>query len=496
MTTTHFLIFGVERYLASGWVAGLVIVPPMILLLRVLGQRCCRHCPILLRRSGSVFGNDGQSLSPPHHYQDHHHGDHHFRRALSLKVSTGRVAAAAAAASPLLSSSTLLSPALVRRVQELLQAPNPDNARRKLGHLERERQSALEEVAIMTELQREAAAVENDDAEAVQSCREELQTLYDAIRALELQIVDALLAAHESSSDNDGGGGGTDAIIEIRAGTGGDEASLFAQELMDCYRATAKRYKFQVELLSETYTALGGIRESSVSITAGSSSSSSHQPADSITPYEFFRFESGVHRVQRVPVNDVKIQTSACSVAILPQQAASSSDHHKNAAVDVINPADLFIETMRAQGAGGQHVNTTDSAVRITHLPTGTTVSIQDERSQHKNKKKALKLIGARVRDARQRAVAAARFQQRSSLLGGGDRSERIRTFNFPQDRVTDHRCKETRHGIVNLMGGGGNINKEDKEDGLVATFLPYLRALRRDELLKEIEQESNTTNK
>jgi peptide chain release factor 1 len=466
----------------------------MILLLRV-GQRCCRHCPILLGRSGSVFGIDGQS---PHNHHDHHHHDHRHRRGLSLKVSTGRVAAAAAAASPLLSSSTLLSPALVRRVQELLQAPNPDNARRKLAHLERERQSALEEVAIMTELQKEAAAVENDDAEAVQSCREELQTLYDAIRALELQIVDALLAAHESSSSDNDGGGGTDAIIEIRAGTGGDEASLFAQELMDCYRATAKRYKFQVELLSETYTALGGIRESSVSITAGSSSSSSsHQPADSITPYEFFRFESGVHRVQRVPVNDVKIQTSACSVAILPQQAASSSDHHKNAAADVINPADLFIETMRAQGAGGQHVNTTDSAVRITHLPTGTTVSIQDERSQHKNKEKALKLIGARVRDARQRAVAAARFQQRSSLLGGGDRSERIRTFNFPQDRVTDHRCKETRHGIVNLMGGGGsNSNKEDKEDGLVATFLPYLRALRRDELLKEIEQESNATNK
>jgi peptide chain release factor 1 len=352
---------------------------------------------------------------------------------------------------------------------ELINAPNPDNARRRLAHLEKERLSALEEVTIMKELQNDAAG----DAEAVESCQDELTKLRGSIQALETQIIDALLAAHDSN-DNDEG---TDAIIEVRAGTGGDEASLFAQELMDCYRMTAKNCKFQVELLSETYTALGGIRESSVSIT----SSSSYGGGAEITPYDLFRFESGVHRVQRVPINDAKIQTSACSVAVLPQHASNS----KHDASEEIPPAELQIETMRSSGAGGQHVNTTDSAVRITHLPTGTTVSIQDERSQHKNKEKAMKLITARVRDAQKLALAAKRFKARSSLLGGGDRHERIRTFNFPQDRVTDHRCKETRHGIAGLLGG-------DKEDGLVVTFLPYLKALRREELLKEVEEESS----
>lgn len=359
-----------------------------------------------------------------------------------------------------------LSPALANRVMELINAPNPDNARRKLAHLEKERHSALEEVAIMQELQKDAAG----DPEAIETCQDDLTTLQDTIQALESQIIDALLAAHDSN-DNDEG---TDAIIEVRAGTGGDEASLFAQELMDCYRATAKNCKFQVELLSETYTALGGIRESSVSITGSSFGGAE------VTPYDFFRFESGVHRVQRVPVNDTKIQTSACSVAVLPQHASDG----KSASAE-IPLAELRIDTMRASGAGGQHVNTTDSAVRITHLPTGTTVSIQDERSQHKNKEKAMKLITARVRDAQKLALAATRFKARSSLLGGGDRHERIRTFNFPQDRVTDHRCKETRHGIAGLLGG-------DKEDGLVATFLPYLKALRREELLKEVEEESS----
>jgi peptide chain release factor 1 len=457
-----------------------------MIVVRRVGQRFCRRS---WRGSGVIYSYNCHPHQP-HEYVPH--DDPPYRsRAFSLKTAGGRANAAAAADTSSSSSSSLLSPALVQRVHQLLREPNPDNARRKLAHLQRERQSALEEVAIMLELQQEAAAA--DDIEAVQSCGDELATFHETIRGIELQIVDALLAAHESGSDSDEslGGGGTDAIIEIRAGTGGDEASLFAQELMDCYRATAKKHKFQVELLSETYTALGGIRESSVSITAASSSSSSY--GDNILPYDFFRFESGVHRVQRVPVNDVKIQTSACSVAVLPQHSANSK---YSAANSIINPADLFIETMRAQGAGGQHVNTTDSAVRITHIPTGTTVSIQDERSQHKNKEKALKLIGARVRDAQQLALAAARFQQRSSLLGGGDRSERIRTFNFPQDRVTDHRCKETRHGIAHLMNGGSTGSNADREDGLVATFLPHLRALRREELLKEIEQDCTANDK
>lgn len=147
---------------------------------------------------------------------------------------------------------------------------------------------------------------------------------------------------------------------------------------------------------------------------------------------------------------------------------------------------ELKIETMRASGAGGQHVNTTDSAVRITHIPTGLTAAIQDERSQHKNKAKALKLINARVRDHLKKAEASERGKKKNSLMGGGDRSERIRTYNYPQDRVTDHRCKHTEHGIEKLLGDGNEYA------GLVGTFIPFLRNLERDELLREIELKDN----
>ena len=194
-------------------------------------------------------------------------------------------------------------------------------------------------------------------------------------------------------------------------------------------------------------------------------------------PYGYFKYESGVHRVQRVPINDTRIHTSACSVAVLPllQDGRNSGE--------LLPMSELKIETMRSSVAGGQHVNTTDSAVRITHIPTGITASIQDARSQHKNKDKALKLIAARVRDKLREEEDRQRGEARSTLLGGGDRSERIRTYNYPQDRVTDHRCKHTTHGISKLLGG-------DADDGLVSTFYPFLRDLSREEQMKDLEAE------
>ena len=187
--------------------------------------------------------------------------------------------------------------------------------------------------------------------------------------------------------------------------------------------------------------------------------------------------KSGVHRVQRVPVNDTRIHTSACSIAVLPlKQENGKSD-------ELLPMSELKIDTMRSSGAGGQHVNTTNSAVRITHIPTGITASIQDERSQHKNKAKALKLISARVRDKEKEEERRINGEARSTLLGGGDRSERIRTYNFPQDRVTDHRCKHTTHGISKLLDAGS-------KDGIVTTFYPFLQNMVYDEQIAALEDE------
>lgn len=323
--------------------------------------------------------------------------------------------------------------------------------------LQRERLKAFEELEALKELQQDDSA----DASFVDECQVELVRIQDQLVELEEKITDAVLPGDDDGAE--------DAIIEVRAGTGGDEATLFAQELVACYIATAKKLKFKVDLISEQKSTLGGIRESSMSI------SGNHKAdAGESGPYGVFQYESGVHRVQRVPVNSTKMQTSACSVAVLP------SDNSSDGAT-ALPTQELRIETMRASGAGGQHVNTTNSAIRVTHIPTGITASIQDERSQHQNREKALKLIAARVRDIQRQETEKERFAMRSSLLGGGDRSERIRTFNFPQDRVTDHRSKETKHGIATLLAG-------DPDNGLVANFLPQLKAMRRSEQLKQLD--------
>lgn len=330
-----------------------------------------------------------------------------------------------------------------------------------------------EEEESIRELLQEAAK----DQEMQRECTQELERISEARAKLEKKTRSALIPRDEDDYESN-------AIVEIRAGTGGDEATLFAAELRDAYEKTAKAMNWEHDVMSESRTDLGGIKETLLSVSSrggGIAYSSTDDEDDdedfktSLGPYGLFKYESGVHRVQRVPVNDTRIHTSACSVAVLPLIKDESS------LGQLLPMSELKIETMRASGAGGQHVNTTDSAVRVTHIPTGISASIQDERSQHKNKDKALKLVAARVKEAERAEEERKRGATRSSLLGGGDRSERIRTYNFPQDRVTDHRCKETTHGIAKLLDGGA-------DDGLVATFYPYLRDMFQEEQLNEIE--------
>ncbi len=231
------------------------------------------------------------------------------------------------------------------------------------------------------------------------------------------------------------------AFVEIRAGTGGDESALFAGDLFRLYTRYAERNRWQTEIISESASELGGYKEVVLRIDG---------PLDAlgVGVYGKLRFESGGHRVQRVPVTETqgRIHTSACTVAVLPEP--------DEAVAIVINPADLRIDTYRASGAGGQHINKTDSAVRITHLPTGIVVECQDGRSQHKNKAQALSVLAARIKDQQMREQAAKTAATRKSLIGSGDRSERIRTYNFPQGRVTDHRINLTLYKLDRIMDG------------------------------------------
>jgi peptide chain release factor 1 len=224
-------------------------------------------------------------------------------------------------------------------------------------------------------------------------------------------------------------------FVEIRAGTGGDESALFAGALFRMYARFAERNRWQVEIMSQSPAGLGGYKEVIARI-AGHGA------------YSKLKFESGGHRVQRVPVTETqgRIHTSACTVAVMPE-----ADEISNV---VLNPADLRIDTFRASGAGGQHINKTDSAVRVTHVPTGIVVECQDDRSQHKNKARALAVLAARITDLQLREQRAKMAATRKSLIGSGDRSERIRTYNFPQGRVTDHRINLTLYKINDIMDG------------------------------------------
>jgi peptide chain release factor 1 len=224
-------------------------------------------------------------------------------------------------------------------------------------------------------------------------------------------------------------------FLEVRAGTGGEESALFAGELFRLYSRFAERNRWQVEVVSQSLSDLGGYKEIIAKI--------SGQGA-----YSRLKFESGGHRVQRVPVTETqgRIHTSACTVAVMPEV--------DEIADVVLNPAELRVDTFRASGAGGQHVNKTDSAVRVTHLPTGIVAECQDDRSQHKNRARALAILAARIKDKQIREQQAKTAATRKSLVGSGDRSERIRTYNFPQGRVTDHRINLTLYKIDRIMDG------------------------------------------
>ncbi|HEV3424080.1 MAG TPA: peptide chain release factor 1 [Paraburkholderia sp.] len=224
-------------------------------------------------------------------------------------------------------------------------------------------------------------------------------------------------------------------FLEIRAGTGGDESALFAGDLLRMYLRFAERSRWQVEMMSASESDLGGYKEVIVRI-AGEAA------------YSKLKFESGGHRVQRVPATETqgRIHTSACTVAVMPEADEIGEVE--------INPADLRIDTFRASGAGGQHINKTDSAVRVTHIPTGIVVECQDDRSQHKNKDRALKVLAARIKDKQYHEQHAKEAATRKSLIGSGDRSERIRTYNFPQGRLTDHRINLTLYRLESIMDG------------------------------------------
>ena len=257
------------------------------------------------------------------------------------------------------------------------------------------------------------------------------------------------------------------AIIELRAGAGGDEASLFTGEMLAMYERYAARrgWKFRVldvarpSGLADNH---GGVKEASVAVTG-----------DGV--FGRLKLESGVHRVQRVPLTESsgRLHTSSMSVAVLPEAQEVDVD---------IRPGDLQIDTYRASGAGGQHVNTTDSAVRVTHLPTGIVVAIQDERSQHSNKAKALQVLMARVYEAKRVELESSRSQDRRAQIGSGDRSERIRTYNFPQDRVTDHRVGVSVFGMADMFAGE-----------LLDTLLDALEAADKESRLKALEEEACT---
>jgi peptide chain release factor 1 len=256
---------------------------------------------------------------------------------------------------------------------------------------------------------------------------DELKSARVRMEALAAELQKALLPKDPNDERN--------TFLEIRAGTGGDESGLFAADLLRMYTRFAERQGWLVEIVSESSSELGGYKEVIVKLIGQGA-------------YSKLKFESGGHRVQRVPVTETqgRIHTSACTVAVMPE--ADEIDDV------VLNPAEMRIDTFRASGAGGQHINKTDSAVRITHLPTGIVVECQDGRSQHKNKAQALSVLAARIKDQQMREQAEKTAATRKSLVGSGDRSERIRTYNFPQGRVTDHRINLTLYKLDRIMDG------------------------------------------
>ena len=266
----------------------------------------------------------------------------------------------------------------------------------------------------------------NNDAEIIEMAKKDLEEMKSKKESYENQLKIFLLPKDEDDSKN--------AIVEIRAGTGGLEASLFCADLFKMYEKVCSKKKWKIELISISKSEAGGFKEIIFSVNGNDI-------------YSYLKYESGVHRVQRIPETETqgRVHTSAATVAVLPE--AEELDIQ-------IKDSDLRVDVFRAGGPGGQSVNTTDSAVRITHIPSGIVVSQQDEKSQHKNKAKALKILRSRVYEAEKKKKDLERSSNRKSQIGSGDRSERIRTYNFPQGRVTDHRINLTLHKLDEFLSG------------------------------------------
>ena len=314
-------------------------------------------------------------------------------------------------------------------ITELMSSSTDPDTLRRLGkeysdlgrtvELIQERDGFLESIAEL-----EGMGEDEEEEELVELAKEELVDQQAKLLETEESLID-LMTPRDAADDRG-------VVVEVRAGTGGDEASLFAGEVFKMYQKYAVKMGWRWEELDMSVTDIGGFKGAQASVTGEA-------------VFERLKFESGVHRVQRVPVNDKRIHTSAASVVVLPEAEE----------VDVeLRPSDLQIDVFRSSGAGGQSVNKTESAVRITHLPTGCSVSMQDERCQHQNREKAMKILRARVYDLMRREADTKRSELVDAAGGTGDRSDKIRTYNFPQDRITDHRVGLSLTGVERVLSG------------------------------------------
>ncbi|WP_020210869.1 peptide chain release factor 1 [Gilvimarinus chinensis] len=300
---------------------------------------------------------------------------------------------------------------------------------------------------VMEDLEEARSMLNEGDADMREMAREEIDSGEARKEELEVELQKLLLPKDPNDDKN--------VFLEIRAGTGGDEAAIFSGDLFRMYSRYCEKVGWKIEVLSENPGEHGGYKEIITRVSG-------------TNVYSQLKFESGAHRVQRVPETESqgRIHTSACTVAVMPEADELEEVN--------INKADIRVDTFRASGAGGQHVNKTDSAIRITHIPTGVVVECQDERSQHKNRARAMSLLAAKLKSAQEASSAASIAEERKSLVGSGDRSERIRTYNYPQGRVTDHRINLTLYKLDEVMQGAldeviGPLTQEYQADQLAA---------------------------